>query len=229
MADIVLRDRSGNPVEYPGIEKIKLNTTGGETVEFVDPALIPESVEKTIDPDFSGGNIVETPEAGTMFSKVIVNKPATLDPKYIAEGVNIAGIVGTLVGGGRIATGNFSMSVTNTINHNMGVVPDIIIIYYNTPTSSGGTYFATMLFGVSSALKAAHSVFSGTVIAGHNGDTKVRSSNLARCIDEPYSSDFPNIIRDTNETTFTIDIDSTTYYYFHQYMPISWVAISGLT
>lgn len=100
MADIVLRDRSGNPVEYPGIERIKLNTVDGEAVEFVDPALIPESVETTITPDFSGGSMEVVPDDGAMFSKVTVSKPATLAPEYIADGVNIAGIVGTLAAGG---------------------------------------------------------------------------------------------------------------------------------
>lgn len=43
MADIVLKDRNGSPVEYPGVEKIKVNTVDGETVEFCDPALIQEA------------------------------------------------------------------------------------------------------------------------------------------------------------------------------------------
>ena len=32
MADIVLKDRIGNSVEYPGVERVKLNTVDGETV-----------------------------------------------------------------------------------------------------------------------------------------------------------------------------------------------------
>lgn len=137
MADIVLRDRSGNPVEYPGVERIKLNTTGGETVEFVDPALIPESVEKTIDPDFSGGDIVEIPEDGTMFSKVTVQKPENLIPGNIAEGVDIAGIIGTLAAGGgggqakyaEYSTGSSNAAAGTRISVDFGFIPDFIIMF----------------------------------------------------------------------------------------------------
>lgn len=100
MADIVLRDRNGNQVEYPGVESIKLNTVGGDTKEFIDPDTVPQAVEKTIDPDFSTGDMEVIPEEGQVFSKVGISKPDNLIPGNIAEGVDIAGIVGTLASGG---------------------------------------------------------------------------------------------------------------------------------
>lgn len=100
MADIVLRDRNGNQVEYPGVESIKLNTVGGGTKEFIDPDTVPQAVEKTIDPDFSAGDMEVIPEDGQVFSKVGISKPTNLLPGNIAEGVDIAGIVGTLASGG---------------------------------------------------------------------------------------------------------------------------------
>ena len=107
MADIVLRDRNGNQVEYPGVESIKLNTVGGDTKEFIDPDTVPQAVEKTIDPDFSTGDMEVIPEEGQVFSKVGISKPDNLIPGNIAEGVDIAGIVGTLAasGGGGAETG----------------------------------------------------------------------------------------------------------------------------
>lgn len=125
MADIVLRDRSGNPVEYPGVERIKLNTTDGGVQNFgaYDPDTltpdklangvtvggvtgelsIPESVEKEVTQDelnFAGGAIALTPDSGKVFSGVSIPVPDNLEAGNIAEGVNIAGIVGTLAAGG---------------------------------------------------------------------------------------------------------------------------------
>lgn len=98
MADIVLRDRSGNPVEYPGVERIKLNTTGGETVEFVDQSLIPENVEATIDLDdfdFSSGAVEVTPKGGQVFSKLTIQAPTGL---LVAEkDINFYDYDGTLL------------------------------------------------------------------------------------------------------------------------------------
>ena len=122
--DIVLKDRNGKNIEYPGINVIKVKRTDGETQSFAayDPetlipenvirgvtvgnvigtAVIPENAETAITPDFSGGDMVVTPGEGAMFSKVTVQKPENLLPGNIAEGVDIAGIVGTLAGGGNV-------------------------------------------------------------------------------------------------------------------------------
>lgn len=148
MADIVLKDRNGSPVEYPGVEKIKVNTVDGETVEFCDPALIPESVETTVGLDFSGGDMEVTPADGQVLSKVNIPVPTNLTPANIAEGVNIAGIVGTLAGGGggmAVAGGTFTATgTTHTLEHNLGVIPIFIIVYptsgFTSPVSGSGHF-----------------------------------------------------------------------------------------
>lgn len=78
MADIVLRDRNGKEVQYPGVNYLKVKTVDGDTQGFAtyDPEtlkaenikngveigdvvgkiLIPDREEKTIDLDFSKGN-----------------------------------------------------------------------------------------------------------------------------------------------------------------------------
>lgn len=61
--------------------------------------IIPTSEEKTIAPDFSGGDMEVTPGEGAMFSKVTVQKPDTLIPENIAKGKTIAGVTGNMSGG----------------------------------------------------------------------------------------------------------------------------------
>lgn len=80
MADIVLRDRNGKEVQYPGVNYLKIKTVDGNTQGFAtyDPEtlkaeniktgveigdvvgkiLIPDREEKTVDLDFSKGNIM---------------------------------------------------------------------------------------------------------------------------------------------------------------------------
>lgn len=54
---------------------------------------------KTIDIDFKNGDMQVAADAGKAMSSVRIPKPATLLPENIAEGIEIAGIVGTHVGG----------------------------------------------------------------------------------------------------------------------------------
>ena len=68
MADIVLKDRNGNDITYPGINLVQLKTTDGGTQTFAAC----EDVEKTVTPDFSEGDMEILPDAGTLLAKVTV-------------------------------------------------------------------------------------------------------------------------------------------------------------
>lgn len=96
MADIILKDRDGNDEIYEGITKVKFNTTDGGTQTFMEG----ETTTVTVEPDFSEGNMTVAPEEGMFFSEVAVKKPDTLIPGNIAKDVDVAGVVGTLEGGG---------------------------------------------------------------------------------------------------------------------------------
>ena len=123
--------------------------------------------ETTIEPDFSEGDMEVVPEDGTMFSKVTIPTPETLIPENIAEGINIAGILGTLATGGgggsnvKIAYGTIKGSNSSglvRINHNLGEIPDLVFACINTTgnvPSTASTSTLTSYIGVSSALKAA--------------------------------------------------------------------------
>lgn len=78
-------------------ENILKDKTIGNIVGTLE---LPELVATTIDPDFSAGDMVVTPDAGKAFSGVTVTKPANLVPENIAKDVDVAGVVGTHEGGG---------------------------------------------------------------------------------------------------------------------------------
>ena len=91
-SDIILKDRAGNDLIYQNKHYISIPDTSGRLVKY----FAGEKVEKTIDPDFSEGNIEVIPEEGTFLEKVTVNKPEALLPENIREGETVAGVTGTL-------------------------------------------------------------------------------------------------------------------------------------
>lgn len=229
MADIVLRDRSGNPVEYPGVERIKLNTTGGETVEFVDPALIPESLENVpIALDFTGGNQTITAPDGALVKSAIIQKPENLIPAKIAEGVDIAGIVGTLAAGGSGGAGKVAFgTVVNSggdnieIEHGLGCVPDIIFMMPIT-SMSGWSSKVHLAWGISKA-------FSEKLGAARVAEYFVKgnsSSGTMYVIKAPIDTTTnaqPNCLYGATEEVFYLpyNMDRTNTFL--------WIAIGGLT
>lgn len=94
MADIVLKDRNGNDIVYPGVTSIKLNTVDGGAQSFNAC----DEVEKTIDLDFSAGDMEVSADEGTLLSKVTIEKPETLLPKNVRNGVEVAGVTGEFIG-----------------------------------------------------------------------------------------------------------------------------------
>ena len=147
-AGIVLKDRNGEPVTYDEVEIVRMTDSDGATVDFIPADTVPEPVEKSIDPDFSGGDMEVTPKAGEVFSKVTVQKPANLIPAHIAEGIDVAGIIGTMKAGGGggnivVAQGDFIPTNTvHTINHNLGVVPDVAAVICTDARLDTSNYYA---------------------------------------------------------------------------------------
>lgn len=142
-ADIVLRDRSGNPIAYPGIERIKLNTVDGGIQNFgaYDPDVLtpdklaagvtvggmtgtlstPDVLENLpIALDFSSGDQTIYAPDGMAVKSAVIQKPDTLIPENIAEGVDIAGIIGTFAAGG--GGGGSEQRVDYTLNESGEIV-----------------------------------------------------------------------------------------------------------
>lgn len=125
-----IRDKTGfegtmKPNDFP--TKISEITTGS-SVEILE--------DMAIDLDFTNGNQrIEAPDGMAVKSANIV-KPSTLTPANIAKGVDIAGVIGTLVMGGgviegvKVNKGEFNTTTsTVTIEHNLGCVPDVMILF----------------------------------------------------------------------------------------------------
>ena len=236
MADIVLKDRIGNSVEYPGVERVKLNTVDGETVEFVDSALVPESVQKVVSQDelnFASGAINLTPENGQVFSGVNIPVPTNLTADKIKEGVNIAGIWGTLSAGGGsnvlIKKVTFASNASGTITlataeelstvgfdpvNNKCFIAIVPNSYIGTSKTSPG-----VLVG---ALVVKHSLFSNTtnyygiLLTGYYSNAKTNPSYKV-VTNNPFSgnlvTDTPcyvdgNIVYDATNSNVLLDNDT---------------------
>lgn len=170
-------------------------------------ALVSEG--KAIELDFSNGDMVVTPDSGKAFSQVSIPKPANLTPDNIAEGVNIAGIIGTLAaggGGGNIKTYYAmynSTAGTLTINHNLGVIPDIVIAYVNNGYAT--TSYYNVMFGASTAARNAGITLRNTGI----------SSSKFTSVDAPIdSTTTTNPINNATTSSLILYKTMSGYYYY---------------
>ena len=278
---IVIKNYSGTPIEYKGVDKVMFNTadggkrvyskgealesvsieldfsSGDQTVKAAEGTLVKSAVikkpetlvaeniksgvsvagvegsligdgeEVTVALDMSDGDMVIEPSNGKLFSSVTVEKPDTLIPENIAEGVDIAGIIGTLVAGGgdggdkKVAIGTYLGTQTgeNTINHNLGVIPDLFFLtYISSSVPSRSIYVG---YGMSSKLKNTYSAYRGIrVLYGGNGYEVYETSSTI----EDTSSN--KKIYNATENTIKVGNYETQLGKNTLYM---WVAIGGLT
>lgn len=139
MPDIKIKGWSGNEFEYKDVPKIWLPAP--ESTEEV-PVLVPytygEAVSKTVELDFSAGDMAVPIADGELVKELTITKPETLTPENIAAGINIAGILGAFAGGGGILAsgGTYQPDTTGrvTVSHCLGVVPDFVIVCGNAST-----------------------------------------------------------------------------------------------
>ena len=188
-----------------------------------------ETETATVELDFSNGDMVVTPDSGKAFSQVSIPKPANLTPDNIAEGVNIAGIIGALAAGGgggnvKIATGTIIGG--GTVSHNLGVIPDIIVAILTTRAMTSGTYAnACMSFSKSFSEKYTPSgAFGATNSAGKSvgyvyGGYGRYGQNFGSYHDTATSGYIYNV---TETTAYITSFGSTAY-------STAWLAIGGLT
>lgn len=223
---IILLDYKDEPTAYYGREVLEVpSTVEGESVNYVREDLVPETVEKTLDLDFSGGAMTVTPEAGQAFSKVNIPVPEGLAPENIPEGMTIAGIVGAMVVAGgsslKIATGETSETGGPiTIEHGLGVVPDFI--YFGTKANTQGIRKFLCAYGFSAAFIAlTGDKLRGRCMWGEN-------TNFYQKVNDPVES--TTVISGIhNATATTFQVTNSTYPLSTVLGANQWVAIAGLT
>lgn len=125
------------------------------TVEVLDP------LQTSVNLDFSDGDMEITPESGKAFTNVTIPVPAGLIPENIAEGVDIAGIIGALAAGGNVVMNAGTFTGTNaagtiTVAHGLGIVPDLFVAFYVGSSTMYGTkaYTSPCFIGLSKALQS---------------------------------------------------------------------------
>ena len=148
---LVTENYDGSQVVHPGVESVSLHNTEGGIETFVHESQVAEPVEATVDVDWSGGDMVITPEAGQVFSRLLIPRPETAAPGNIREGVNLAGMVGVLAAGGgsiKFASGKIgTFTAYSGVEHGLGIVPDIVFAYMSGDAKLNGK--ALMYYGVS--------------------------------------------------------------------------------
>ena len=95
-ANIVLYDRNGNPVTYGDIETVTFNTDVDEVTATYTFGTAVNDVP--VDLDLSDGDQTVKATAGELIKSAVVKKPETLVPENIKKGVEVAGVVGELIG-----------------------------------------------------------------------------------------------------------------------------------
>lgn len=170
-----------------------------------------------IELDFSNGNQTIEAEEGSLVKSATVFKPGNLVPENIAEGINIAGIVGTLAAGGganvKVLYGTFTGTGTaQTITHNFGVIPDLAFLF---AASAVATSAYASNIGFSNKMISDFGLDKGGFAVYGNGSPYSYSSKL-------YIEKAPgqNAIGNANETTITLGssfsgylASGVTYYY----------------
>ena len=128
-------------IEKP-VDLVAENIRRGKVIANIEGDFIGDTEEITVDGDndlnFAGGDgdfVVEPSSEEKVISKVTISKPSELIPDNIAKGVIIAGVEGTHSGPQEIVQveGSYTPTVSGnvTIEHNLGVIPDIIMVRGN--------------------------------------------------------------------------------------------------
>ncbi len=97
MANVKLYDKNGAEQIFEGVETITLDSTVEGETETFSHGIAMDNVP--IEVDFSNGDM-EIDGGGYLVKSAVILKPENLMSENVAEGVNIAGVVGTHKGGG---------------------------------------------------------------------------------------------------------------------------------
>lgn len=109
---IILKDRNGNNVVYYGIETVTFDTTTeGRQQKYTKGV----KAEKTVELSLADGDQTVEPDEGTLLSKVTIEKPETLLPENVRNGVEVAGVTGEFIGDTEEATVELALADGNQV------------------------------------------------------------------------------------------------------------------
>lgn len=228
--DVITENWDGSTEVHPGVESVSLETEDGGEKEFILADLVPETVEKTVELDFSGGDMIVTPKKGQAFSTILIPKPDNLIPDNIAADKDVAGIIGALVagggGGGNIvaAQGEFiPTSTVHTINHNLGVVPDVAAVICTDARLDTSNYYA--LFSIVNFSKALYA-------KGITGKALITMASFNFSSDgaalDGNDPDGQGILANATDTTMSVG-SAASWIRLVTNKKYCWIAIGGLT
>ena len=224
---IIVKDRDGNDVIHKGAYGIRARTMDGGTKVFVDADTLAKPVETSVELDFSSGDMEVLPGSGEVFSEVNIPKPVNLIPENIAEGVDIAGIIGAFAGGSsvKIATGTIKPSASTLITttaHKLDVIPDVILVYRET-NSSPGTSSTMFLLGLGDDFAAKHSITIKRVAAYISSNSRKCDTDAESITLEDASNSY-HFINSTTTRAFKVKLMESNLNGSYR-----WFAIAGLT
>lgn len=228
---IVIKNYSGTPIEYKGVEKVMFNTAdGGKRVYSKGEALEDVAIEL----DFSSGDQTVKAAEGTLVKSAVIKKPETLVAENIVKDVEIAGIVGINEGGGSGETkalfcnasagratnykSNATTSNPNTVQVAVKVsVPEtatIVKINYNSSTSGHPSSYPVGSFPTSFTTGSPpYSRSGGTLTATvdcNNGGIYMTATAIVRVIFE-----MEGLFNRVNGNKMTLYADETAAYFPH--------------
>jgi len=96
--DITIKNRDGDYVTYYSIRRAVFKTTGGDNAVFTSG----EESTLELTPDFTDGDEEITAPDDKVYTSAVIKKPEALIPENIAEGVSVAGVIGTFKGAGNM-------------------------------------------------------------------------------------------------------------------------------
>ena len=205
------------------------NVRNGVEVGGVAGTFIGDTEAVEVDLSMADGDMVVEPSAdGKVMSSVTIKKPETLIPENIAEGVDIAGIVGTLAAGGSGGAGKVAFgTVVNSggdnieIEHGLGCVPDIIFMMPIT-SMSGWSSKVHLAWGIS---KAFSEKLGAARVAEYfvKGNTNSGTMYVIKAPIDTTTNAQPNCLYGATEEVFYLpyNMDRTNTFL--------WIAIGGLT
>lgn len=154
MPDIKLKNYEGTDWPYEAVPKVWLESPEStEESRILVPFTYGEAVSKTVEPDFSGGDMAVPIPEGELVTELVIAKPEGLVPENIAKDVVVAGVKGTHSGGGG----------------NIDFTEDILkYLAYSIDTDTNTIYLYQILYDILYELTGSYDITIPDNIAGYD-------------------------------------------------------------